>query len=846
MMTAKDYEILLPVGTKEMAMAAIHGGANAIYLGVPGFNARGRTKDFSIEEAKEIIDLCHLYGVKVNLALNIVIFQNEISEVLHLLEQIIPLKPDAFIVQDLGLARLIRKLAPHQPLHASTQMTITNYEAIHLLEDLNFRRFVLGRENSTSEIESIRAHTQKDLEVFVHGALCVSYSGQCFTSESIGGRSANRGQCAQSCRFSYDLIVDGEKKNQVDRDYLVSPKDLCGIDHIPELMKIGVNSFKIEGRLKTPEYVFSAARSYRAVVDGTLADLRLDTQALKEQMQIAYSRGFYPGWLKGVEHQKLVDGTFSSHRGLFVGHIDDIDRGELILLLDEQITYNLENGDGLLWTYSDGKDQKEQGSFVYSVNKLGQRKLRIGIDGKVNLSQAIIGARVYINHSRSLSRDVELTTTDKSLVRRVPLDILIEAKIGSPLRVEVSDGFNKVVAQTASLIDSAKNKAVVKENIIDELGSLTGTVFELNSASFKELDENIFISHKEIKELRRQFSLELAAIRSSARIDRIETTIETANSVEHWVAAQKVSQQAATQLRLNILLRNREQAESLVEFLKTGVNTNAIQFVILDFEFGRHYEDSLSLLRKAGVKVALATTRILKPSEYSNLKAISRLAPDAILVRNLGALRYFTEVEKFPGDLLGDFSLNVTNHLTANYLLGKGLSSVCLSYDMNQSQLEGLLEAGDASRFEVTAHQYMPSFHMEHCVFAAFLSKGSSWRDCGKPCEKHKVELQDEFGNRHHIKPDHECRNTMYNAVAQSASSYIMKWNQMGLGSVRFEALNETGAELIDKISGYLKYMNNEISLVELKSVLGQKEKYGLSEGSLSRQNEYQSRKKNF
>lgn len=223
-MAVKNYELLLPVGSIEMALAAIHNGADAIYVGFPGYNARGRSVDFEVEELRNIIQTCHLYGVRAHLALNIVIFQNEIENLIQALARIIPLKPDALIIQDLGLARLIRKMAPDQVIHGSTQMTVTNHEAIDLLEDLNIKRFVLGRENSLREIALIKAQTKKDLEVFVHGALCVSYSGQCFTSESIGGRSANRGQCAQSCRFAYEMIVDGEKKISFKNNIYFLPK----------------------------------------------------------------------------------------------------------------------------------------------------------------------------------------------------------------------------------------------------------------------------------------------------------------------------------------------------------------------------------------------------------------------------------------------------------------------------------------------------------------------------------------------------------------------------------------------------------------------------------------------
>ncbi|RYZ65483.1 MAG: U32 family peptidase, partial [Proteobacteria bacterium] len=281
-----------------MAKAAIHNGADAIYAGFPHFNARGRSHDFEIEELREIIELCHLYGVRSHLAFNIVIFPHEIESVILGLEAVLPLKPDALIIQDLGLAKLVRKMAPEQVIHASTQMTVTNHEAIQLVEDLNFQRFVLGRENSIPEIKQILKVTKKDLEIFVHGALCVSYSGQCFTSESIGGRSANRGQCAQSCRFGYQLHVDGAPKQLLDKKYIVSPNDLCGIAEIPELIDIGVSSFKIEGRLKSPEYVAAAASEYRKTIDRHLDKQVIspaEMDASRKALSTTYSRGFYPG-----------------------------------------------------------------------------------------------------------------------------------------------------------------------------------------------------------------------------------------------------------------------------------------------------------------------------------------------------------------------------------------------------------------------------------------------------------------------------------------------------------------------------------------------------------------------
>ncbi|MFO0417429.1 MAG: peptidase U32 family protein, partial [Pseudomonadota bacterium] len=257
-------EILAPVGDWNMLRAAVHNGADAVYLGMPGFNARGRAPTLEISELREMIEFAHLYGVRVFLAFNVLIFERELIAAEEVLREVLPLRPDALITQDIGLVRLIRKLAPEQVIHASTQMTVTNSEAIRFTEDLGMKRYVLGREVSIAELGRIRSETEKELEVFVHGALCVSYSGQCLTSESFGGRSANRGQCAQSCRLPYELIVDGVAREMKAGGYLVSPQDLCGLDDVPRLVELGIESFKIEGRLKSPAYVASATKSYKS------------------------------------------------------------------------------------------------------------------------------------------------------------------------------------------------------------------------------------------------------------------------------------------------------------------------------------------------------------------------------------------------------------------------------------------------------------------------------------------------------------------------------------------------------------------------------------------------------
>jgi putative protease len=815
MIKNQKSELLLPVGNMNMCLAAIHNGADAIYVGMPHFNARGRTTDFSVDELEEMIDLCHLYGVKVNLAFNVVLFEEEFPEVIELLKVVLPLCPDAIIVQDVGLARLIRVMAPSQVIHGSTQMTVTNHEAMTLLDDLGIKRFVLGREVSIPEMKAIKEKTDRELEVFVHGALCVAYSGQCFTSESIGGRSANRGQCAQSCRFEYDLIVDGERKEMGEKKYLVSPKDLCGIAEIPELIDLGIDSFKVEGRLKTPEYVAAAAKNYSAAILAKRNDQVMSDKTIveaKREMGLTYSRGFFSGWLNGVDHQQLVEGSYGAHRGVLIGKVVGIKTKSILIKSD----YNkLKKGDGILLTSSLNGKKIELGGLLYDVFPAGN-DTELVFSREFDCSKIKAGFKVFFNHDAAVEKALTQSYTDKNHKKRIPIQIQITASLNQPLLVSVSDGEHEVCVASQALLVAARENPTTKKDLRDELGALGATCFVLDELKLVGLD-NFFIHQKELKSLRRQF----CELLMKARVQKKTFEFNSADSL--FVSLEAT---AAVSPHLNVLLRELAQVNAFIQF-SSGIK-DLVGVVYLDYEFGKDYAASVLLLKSAGFKVGIATTRILKPNEYYNFKVIERALPDVILCRNLGAVQYFSESHF---ELRGDFSLNVTNSLSANYFLTKKLNSVCASYDLNASQLSDLLKKMPSGKIEVTIHQYMPSFHMEHCVFAAFLSTGSSFRDCGKPCEEHRLELKDQFGNFHQIKADQECRNTMFNATSQSAAKLIPQWKKLGLTEFRFEALYENGEELKNKILSYASLITGESSFDEsLMQKLGVLEKYGVSD----------------
>ncbi|MDQ3001921.1 MAG: U32 family peptidase [Fibrobacterota bacterium] len=836
-------EVLAPVGDMDMCMAAVHNGADAIYVGFPGFNARGRTIDHTWESLDIMIAFCHKHDVKVFLALNVLIFEKELRQLLSELPRALSAGVDAFIVQDLGLALLMRFFSPTQAIHASTQMTVTNHESIVLTEDLGLARYVLGREVSLKEMALIRSNTDKELEVFVHGALCVSYSGQCLTSEGFGGRSANRGQCAQSCRMEYDLMVDGERRDLGDRRYLVSPKDLCGLDDVPALMELGIDSFKIEGRLKTPQYVASTSSAYRKAIEGGMPD-----KAAMDDLQITYSRGFFNGWMDGVDHQRLVDGRYGSHRGLEIGTVASRGNGSLRI----GSKHPLQAGDGLLFVeyLTEGvaglRTERSWGGRIFSAEPVSDGWY-VSFSNDFRAEDVPLGAVAYLNDSPSLEREIRRSFADKSRWKTLPLDVRMEGKAGSPLRVTVSDGAGRTAfGESAVPLQSANNPAtaMTRKRAEKEAGGLSGSGYHLRDFAFA-VASGLFLADKEVRKARQA----AVAGMQSLRDGRAPASVRSSQDALVWMETAALDalkpsapvgfEAESTPTRLNLLVRERSTLESLAGL--------PLHTVYLDFEHGKDYKGAVEIIRGLGFRAGIATTRILKPSEYHNLKVIEAIAPDAVLVRNLGALQYLAGKGM---TLEGDFSLNVSNSLTAAYLTGKGLASLCPSYDLNQWQLFDLIEAmaaadaGAVRRLEITVHQYLPSFHMEHCVFAAFLSEGSSFKDCGKPCEKHRVELRDHTGALHPLKADQECRNTMFNGKPQSAAMLVPSLLAKGVRRFRIEALYEDAKTLRTKIEAYAGLVAGAATPQEVFSRMGVVEKYGVMEGQLRNSAVHKDRKK--
>lgn len=831
----EDIELLAPAGDWECMRAAVANGADAIFFGVEKFNARARANNFKMEELPEIMRFLHRYGVKGFLTFNILVFEDELRDARVLVDACIEAGVDAVIVQDLGLVKMIREMSPDFPIHGSTQMTITSPEAVEFTKPFGLERVVLGRENNLKQIKKIGEQAKLPMEVFVHGALCVSYSGQCLTSEVWGGRSANRGECAQACRLPYDLMVDGVQKPMGDIAYLLSPKDLAALDLMPELIEAGVTSFKIEGRLKSPEYVANVVSKYRRAIDKYFEGDESEPSAEEvRELQQSFSRGFTHGFLEGTNNKKLVEGTFPKSRGVYLGRVEKILRDSVVCTIEAP----LKRGDGLVFDAGD-PTKKEEGGRVYDVRRSGTKLEGEVPEGErieivmgrsdVDLTRLHEGDRIWKTSDPALDKRLRSTFETEKPYRTFPVAVTVEGREGAPLRTIWTDldKGTTVVAQSEMPLERAEKRPLGREVLEEQLGRLGGTLYRLEQLTVS-LEGEVIVPKSELNRIRRDAAERLEAMRE---LPPKYTRLQGAGALAPNVSF-KADPEPVTSPRLTALCRTLEQ-------VKAAVRTD-VAMIYADFEFIKQFPDAIAVCREAGKPIALATPRIHMPGENGYHRNILNLKPDAVLVRNTGALYYYLrERAEKPGEkhplLIGDFSLNVSNHKTVELFREAGLDWVTPSYDLNIQQMVDMLRKADTSRLEIVIHQHLPMFHTEHCVYCTFLSEGTDYTNCGRPCEEHRASLQDRIGMSHPVRVDEGCRNTVYNAIEQSGAEYLSEFKELGVPSYRVEFLEENAEKVQEVLSLYRSALDGRIGGSEVWRKLKATNQLGVTRGQLVR-----------
>ncbi len=800
-------EIMSPAGYWPQLQAAVDAGADSVYFGLKHFSARAKV-GFSLTELPEVMRTLHQHGARGYITFNTLVFEHEIAEAARTIAAIAEAGADALIIQDYGILRLARQICPGIELHASTQMSITDAAGVRLAQANGAQRVTLARELSLPEVRAIIEETGCDIEMFVHGALCVAYSGQCFSSEAWGGRSANRGQCAQACRLEYEMLVDGKLEPLGDARYLLSPGDLYTLRQVPEIVAAGVAALKIEGRYKDAEYVALTTRAYRKAVDQAVI-----TREEELQLEQVYSRGLGPFFTTGTNHQAVVSGRAPRHRGVRIGRVQYVQADHVVIAPTEAHGIApLKPGDGLVFDAADWRSpgEPEEGGRVYQkvARSGGALELRFA-NNAIRFDRIRAGDLVWRTDDPDIERAVRQLVPTRQAV-----NVKVTAAVGQPLSCEWTVGGTTVKVESAPL-ESAQSRGLSAESLREQFSRLGGSPYELAEFTL-ELTGNPFAPASMLNQLRRVAVEQLQAQQSELR----------SFAVYEPKLGRPTPALVSAPPQLHVLVRTPEQLEAAIPLRPASITLDYLDLYGL--------RPSVERVKSTGIVVRVASPRVLKPGESKILKFL--LSLDCIVL-----LRAAGMIDELHGaDLVGDFSLNAANSLTAEFYLQKGLTRLTPTHDLNAAQIADLAYRTGADKLEVVAYQHLPVFHTEHCVFCRFLSTGTSYKDCGRPCERHQVALRDQSGRAHPVMADVGCRNTVFGAEAQEASAHFESWRRAGIAHFRLEFVHEIAEELSQVVDAFQSTLAGRMNAQQLAARLRKIAPEGVTEGSLFVPADYQ------
>ena len=787
-------ELLAPAGSLDAVRAAIANGANSVYLGVERFNARDEGAQLSFDELDQACAMARARGVRVYLTLNVLLKPAELEDALELLGDAIDRGVSAVIAQDLGFIRLVQRVYPGFEIHGSTQMTVHDVSGAKLVRDIGIERVVMARENTLDDLRAVKAAVPElGLETFVHGALCISYSGQCLMSGMISERSANRGSCAQSCRKDY-LLADHATGDTLDRGFLISARDLAAHDVLPDLADIGIECIKIEGRKKKPEYVAVAVDAYRGFIDKTATGSRAvaTTEETQPLVQI-YSRGFTTGMYKGRGGRDYVTRTQPDNRGTELGVVTGWERGELVIEVNEPV----KQGDGLGFEPPPGSTQSNVGFLVESVRTLATRQgmIRQSIRARTRVP---VGWRVVRSSQAVLLERARSTLARITLpeTKRVRLDVTLRGGPGQPVTgVFVADG-DQVVIQGSTPLTPALSHGLDDERLRDQLGRLGNTPFVLGSLDRAGLSTNLFAPISELNRLRQQAVDELVIRRDWAESERLRSRAENVRVAVADVRTIGHSSGRPDLPATPTLVAEVYHVEDAREAASSGANE-----VVFD-PFLRHPVPPVNRVRALaeelatqGVLLRLRTPSIVRPEDRPLL--------DKWLVLDLplqsGHVGLACELAASGRDVVADYAVNCFNQHTAAELFARGIRRITTSVELTVDELRQLVAPWSGAGFEVLIYGRPEGMTIEHCVLsAAFDREPTTCRDlCVK---KHPVvSLSDPAGYTFPVATDSDCRNRLLHSRPIEGSEFIPRLAGMGIRSYRavFNVPDEPVAELI-------------------------------------------------
>lgn len=768
-------ELLAPGGSKESIYAAVQGGADAIYMGGSKFSARAYANNFNEEELIEAVNYCHLYNVKVYIAFNTLIKEEELAEALEYGKFLYEIGVDAIITQDMGLFKILKEAIPDFEIHASTQMTIHNGEGALFLKNEGFQRIVLSRELSLDEISYISKDLNIETEIFVHGALCISYSGQCLMSSVIGGRSGNRGRCAQPCRLPYTII--SKSRGESREGYLLSPKDTCTIEEIKSLVESGTSSLKIEGRMKKPEYVSGVVTTYRDAIDSVYDNKKFEIAPKKGMLNQLFNReGFSKAYLRGNIGRDMMAYNCPKNTGVFLGTVEK----DLTIKLQKDIRAQ------------DGVRTDNSGFTITNI-----------IKGKEKVKEAYKGDKVKLIPTKYKAGDKVYVTSDTELLTRlqknyediygVKLPLTIKVRFVPGERFYLSTIYQeKEFEAYGENVEIASNKPMDKESIIKNLNKLGDTPFKLENVEFENFEEG-FLRVSSINSVRRDLIEEIINYVKTRDKRNIEEETYREFKDENLYKDIREDKNRFNDEYL-ICVKTMEQLKGVLKFIEENLDRTPAIAIDL-FKKG----EALNLEEVDYENLYIVVPNIIK-SEFNLViqaieKNISKIK--GLITANLGIINVF----KDRLNIIGDYKLNILNSESYDFY-SRFTDISALSAELNSKEMFSLAK-NIKMPVQVVVYGKYELMVSEYCVIGSTFGDKSSTSNCNFRCDKDRFVLRDRMNEEFLVTTDKYCRSHIYNTLPVNLVPFIRELKKNNINNYRVDFIDEDYSKVL-KVMGYI------------------------------------------
>lgn len=760
-MNNNKIELLSPAGSIESFKAACQNGADAVYMGVDKYNARAMAVNFGINEYIECIEYAHIRGIKVYLTLNTLMYDDEIKEALDIVLKLYSKGLDAVIIQDIGLGMLIHKLIPKLPLHASTQMSVYSLDQVKYLEGIGFKRVVLARELSVDEIEYICKNTNLEIEVFIHGALCVSVSGQCLLSSTIGNRSANRGRCAQPCRMKYSLY-NSKGKELISNSYILSKKDIFGLEYVNKLKEIGVTSLKIEGRNKNPEYVAGVTKNYRNAINNNI-----NSNTKQELMQLFNRGGISIGYFDGVKYKNSISLLSPKNTGIFLGKVIDKKGVYVKLKLEEDIDMH------------DGFEIYSEDKVISNIVTCIKNDKYVNVNSNMKKGEYVwigdvkksvkIGSNIYKTSSDKLNKKYRLTYSNN--VENIKNKVEVEINILKDKKIFAKVFLNNICINidTNYIPQLANNKELDKEAVISAFSKTQDIPFIFD---FKKIniDNKLFVPVSILNELRRKIVYEiLKSYKININVSNEEKLVE------------KLLNEEVVQ-NIKIKDSHKVNAKFLYKY-DNKVNYAKVDRLYIDIcDYIKYREDILEKYKNVQIYIVIPNV-VLSNKRKIILDNIDEIFKDNISGVLLGSFEFFKLVlekkKQYNFSLVADYTLNISNIYSATFLVKEGFDVITPSYDMSITDIENMSRYVNVEIVE----DYITVMTSRYCILGSMLEDRKENKNCSMPCLKDRFYLKDDYGYKYYIINDSiDC---IMRLVKQIRNINLDSYNIRNITSIR-------------------------------------------------------------